>query len=76
DLDGEGCFCIEAKSTKLNGIATLFEIDNDSNFEPYDINLHFDNVFYYVLILPDLIENSDFCHNIHNLFINILDEKK
>ncbi|HIF7076044.1 TPA: hypothetical protein ACX4A7_004643, partial [Salmonella enterica] len=46
DLDGEGCFCIEAKSTKLNGIATLFEIDNDSSFEPYDINLHFDNVFY------------------------------
>ncbi|EOW7639072.1 hypothetical protein ACO0LQ_004241 [Salmonella enterica] len=76
DLDGEGCFCIEAKNTKLNGIATLFEFDNDSDFEPYDINLHFDNVFYYVLILPDLIENSNFCQDIHSLFINILDEKK
>lgn len=76
DVDGEGCFCIEAKNTKLNGIATLFEFDNDSDFEPYDINLHFDNVYYYVLILPDLIDNSDFCQSIHSLFINILDEIK
>jgi hypothetical protein len=76
DINGEGCFGIEAKNTTLNGIATLFEFDNDSDFEPYDINLHFDNVFYYVLVLPELIENSVFCQNIHNLFVNILHEKK
>ncbi len=75
DINGEGCFGVEAKNTTLNGIATLFEFDNDSDFEPYDINLHFDNVFYYVLVLPEAIENSNFCQNIYNLFINILNEK-
>ncbi|OCG18944.1 hypothetical protein A9G24_11955 [Gilliamella sp. App6-5] len=76
DINGEGCFCIEAKSTKLHGTATLFKFDNDSDFEPYDINLHFQHVFYYVLVLPDLIENSRFCQNMHRLFTNILNEKK
>lgn len=76
NLNGEGCFLIEAKSTKLNGIATLFEFDSASDFEPYDINLHFNKVFYYVLVLPDLIENSKFCQDIHNLFINILDRQE
>lgn len=75
DLQGEGCFLIEAKSTQLNGIATLFEVDNASDFEPYDINLQFNQVFYYVLVLPDLIENSKFCHDIHSMFIKILHEK-
>lgn len=74
DIQGEGCFLIEAKSTVLRGIASLFEFNNESDFEPYDINLHFNEAFYYVLVLPDLIENSKFCENIHNLFISILDE--
>lgn len=76
EFGGEGCFCVEAKSAKLNGIATLFEFENDSDFEPYDINLHFNNIFYYVLILPDFIENSEFCQCIHNIFINALDDIK
>ena len=76
DIDGKGCFCIEAKPTKLNGIATLIEFDNNSNFEPFDINLHFDHVFYYVLTLPDFIENSVFCQQLHDLFVSILDEQK
>ena len=75
DLNGEGCFGIEAKKTTLNGIATLFEFDNDSDFEPYDINLSFDSVFYYVLVLPELTENSMFCRNIHDLFSDVLREK-
>lgn len=75
DLNGEGCFGIEAKRTKLNGIATLFEFENDSDFEPYDINLHLDDIFYYVLVLPDSIENSSFCKSVHKMFVNILNGK-
>lgn len=76
NLNGEGCFGIEAKRTKLNGIATLFEFENDSNFEPYDISLHLDDVFYYILVLPDLIENSSFCKRVHEMFVNILNGER
>lgn len=68
DLDGQGCFCIEAKVVNLHGVASLFEFESKSDFEPYDINLLFDNIFYYVLIIPDFIEKSDFCSQIHRLF--------
>lgn len=74
DIGGEGCFCIEAKSATLNGAATLFEFENDSDFEPYDINLRFNHIYYYVLILPDFIDSADFCQKIYNLFVNVLEE--
>ena len=45
DLNGEGVFFIEAKKTKLIGIATLFEFEGVTNFDPYDINLAFNNVY-------------------------------
>jgi len=73
-INGEGCFCVEAKVVKLDGIASLFEFEGNSNFEPCDINLAFSKVFYYVLIVPDSIENSIFSAKIHELFHNILIE--
>ncbi|MBG3039690.1 hypothetical protein GHV27_17885 [Proteus mirabilis] len=73
DIDNKGCFCIEAKIVNLHGIAKLFEFESESNFEPYDINLQLDDIFYYVLVLPDFIENSQFCSDIHSLFVNTLE---
>ncbi|BDR55710.1 hypothetical protein [Xylocopilactobacillus apis] len=72
DLEGEGCFCVEAKRVNLHGIASLFEFEGKSDFEPYDINLSFDNIFYYVLVVPDIIENSDFCLKIHDMIKRVL----
>lgn len=74
DIDNQGCFCIEAKIANLHGIATLFEFESKSNFEPYDINLLLDNIFYYVLVLPDFIDKSTFCLDIHNFFVSHLKE--
>lgn len=73
-MNNEGCFSIEAKIVKLDGIATLFEFDGIADFEPYDINLVFGKTFYYVLTVPDLIENSTFSKKIHHLFHDILME--
>ncbi|MDX7998136.1 hypothetical protein FE394_02720 [Xenorhabdus sp. Reich] len=72
DIDGQGCFCIEARVVNLHGIASLFEFETQSDFEPYDINLLLDNVFYYVLVVPDFIENSTFCSKIHRFFIDVV----
>lgn len=67
DLNGEGCFCIEAKLAKLNGKAALFEFDDDTSFEPYDIHLMFDRVFYYRLITPNEIIRCDFSAQVYQL---------
>lgn len=73
DIDNKGYFCIEAKIVNLHGIAKLFEFKSESNFGPYDINIQLDDIFYYVLVLPDFIENSQFCSDIHSLFVNNLE---
>ena len=77
DMQGEGCFMIQAKKTQLRGKATLFEFEDDSNmgFDPYDINLRFNNLYYYVLVLPEEPENSSFSQKINNFLISILDEE-
>lgn len=72
DLGGQGCFCVEAKVVNLHGIASLFEFESKSDFEPYDINLILDNIFYYVLIIPNFIEKSYFCAQIHQLLIDVI----
>jgi hypothetical protein len=72
DINGEGCFTIETKITKLNGISTLFEFDGKSDFEPIDINLVFTEVFYYVLTVPHLVEEDIFSSNIMKVFREIL----
>lgn len=72
DLSGQGCFCIEAKIVNLHGVASLFEFESKSDFEPYDINLMLDNIFYYVLIVPDFIDKSEFCSKIHHLFVDVI----
>jgi len=70
DIDGQGCFCVEAKQVKLRGAASLFEFENESDFAPYRINLILDNIFYYFLILPGVIEESKFCKKIYDHFVD------
>ncbi len=72
DMDGMGCFSVEAKNADLHGLATLFEYEDKSDFEPYDINLNFNNIFYYVLVLPEIVESSKFCLTLYNEFKKIL----
>ncbi len=72
EINGEGCFNVEAKETKLNGIATLFEFDGESDFDPYDINLAFTQVYYYVLTVPHLVENDMFSQKVHRSLLSIL----
>ena len=76
DMQGEGCFMIQAHKTPFKAKATLFEIENGSrfSFEPYDIDLRFNSLFAYVLVLPEEPENSSFSQKIRNLFISVLDE--
>ncbi len=76
DLDEKGCFSIEAKSTRIDGTATLFKFEGCPNLDPVDINLVFNNVFYYTLIVPYLIENSPFSEKIYNIFHGILLKKE
>jgi hypothetical protein len=72
ELNGEGCFYIEGKNAKLNGIATLFEFEGKSDFEPFDINLAFTQVYYYVLTVPHIVEDDEFSRKIHHAVQNIL----
>ncbi|WP_216353101.1 hypothetical protein [Snodgrassella alvi] len=68
---------IQAHKTPFKEKATLFEIENGSrfSFEPYDIDLRFNSLFAYVLLLPEEPENSSFSQKIRNLFISVLDEE-
>lgn len=72
DIEEKGCFSIESKLTRLNGISTLFEFDGNSDFEPIDINLAFTKVYYYVLTVPYFIEEDKFSNDIVNSFRAIL----
>ena len=72
DLNGEGCFFIEAKKTKLIGIAKLFEFEGKSDFNPIDINLALTHVYYYLLTVPHIIEVDEFSKKIHNSVQSIL----
>ena len=72
ELNGEGCFGIEAKKTKLIGIAKLFEFEGETNFDPYDINLAFNHVYYYLLVVPHIIEDDAFSRKIHDSIRSIL----
>jgi hypothetical protein len=72
DLQGNGCFCVEAKNVKLHGVASLHKFEESSDFEPYDINLIFNQVQYYLLIVPGVIENSEFSFRVHSLFSQVL----
>lgn len=72
EIHGEGCFSVEAKTVKLDGVASLHEFEGLSDFEPYDINLVFNKTYYYVLTVPDFIEASDFSRKIYTMFRQIL----
>jgi hypothetical protein len=72
DLNGEGCFNLEAKKVKLNGIAKLFEFDGKSDFRPYDINLAFSQVYYYLLTIPHFKQEDEFSRKIHDTILGIL----
>jgi hypothetical protein len=72
ELNGEGCFYIEAKKTKLIGIAKLFEFEGKSDFNPIDINLALTQVYYYLLTIPHIIEEDAFSGKIHHSLQSIL----
>jgi len=59
---------------KLHGSASLFKFDESFDFDPYRIDLLLDNIFYYFLVLPDLIEESVFCKEVHELFVRSIKE--
>jgi hypothetical protein len=72
DISGEGCFCVQAKMTHLNGVASLFEFDGSKDFDPQEINLVFDKLFYYVLIVPNPINECGFSSKINEIFSNAI----
>lgn len=72
ELGGEGCFYLEAKIATLDGIATLFEFEGESNFQPMDINLAFSKSNYYVLTIPHFKDDDIFSKKIHDTLRNIL----
>lgn len=74
DLNGMGCFSIEAKRVMMNGKATLFEMNNYSNLKPTEIVLVLNKMPYYVLVLPAPIEVSEFSNNIYSIFREILNK--
>lgn len=76
DVGGEGCFSIEAKNTTIDGIATLIKFEGCSNFDPFNINLVFNNVFYYILVVPYPIKDSSFSKKIYDIFHDILLKKE
>ena len=72
DLNGEGCFYINAKMVSLNGKASLYELNGRSNFDPTDTFFVFSKVPYYVLTVPYDIEEDPFSKKIYTDFYNIL----
>ena len=78
DMDGEGCFMIQAKKVQFRGRANLFDVvEDDSNIKcaPHDIDLRFNSLFYYCLVLPEEPECSSFSQKIRGFLISILDDE-
>ena len=78
DMDGEGCFMIQAKKAQFRGRANLFDVvEDDSNIKcaPHDIDLRFNSLFYYCLVLPEEPECSSFSRKIRGFLISILDDE-
>jgi hypothetical protein len=72
DLGGKGCFCIEQKLVKLDGVASLFEFEGNTDFIPFDVNMYFDDICYLCLVLPEPKEESTFCLDIHTGLRNVI----
>jgi len=72
DINGQGCFCIEARNANLYCTASLYEFDDKSGPDPYPANLAFENIFHYFLVLPDFIEESEFCKLIFDSFVKTI----
>ena len=78
DMDGQGCFMIQAKKAQFRGRANLFDVvEDDSNIKcaPHDIDLRFNSLFYYCLVLPEESECSSFSQKIRGFLISILDDE-
>ena len=78
DMDGEGCFMIQAKKAQFRGRANLFDVvEDDSNIKcaPHDIDLRFNSLFYYCLVLLEEPECSSFSQKIRGFLISILDDE-
>jgi len=72
DLNGEGCFYVDAKMVSLKGKASLYELNGFSNFDPTDTYLIFSKVPYYVLTVPHDINDDPFSKKIHDDFYSLL----
>lgn len=72
DINGQGCFYISAKNVSLNGKATLYELNGNSNFEPTNTQFTFTQVSYHVLTIPFDIDDDPFSKQIHTAFNEIL----
>jgi hypothetical protein len=72
----EGCFCVQAKITHLNGVASLLEFDGVRNFDPQDIHLIIDEISHYVLIVPNPINECNFSSKINEIFTNAIKRNK
>lgn len=71
--DGLGCIGVEAKPVStFNSIAMLHTFDDKNDFEPYDINIVLNDISYFLLVLPESIDDSSFSKNIFEDFRKIL----
>lgn len=84
DKNGEGPFMLYAKKCPLlqgeYRVVSYNEPKRLRGFKPYDEMLNdvisLIDVFQYSLILPEIIEESDFCKNIYDEFLRILKSKE
>jgi len=75
DINGQGCFCIEARNVNLYGTASIsyeFNEKKKSNSDPHYANLIFENVCYYFMIIPEIIDESEFCKEIYDCFVKTI----
>lgn len=72
NLNGKGCFCIEARDVKFNGSAHLIDVNGETDFTLKKVNLCFENATHYFLTLPSSPEDNEFSKKIYHSFSDIL----
>lgn len=70
DINNEGCFCLETKTLDMNGTANWIDYPDI----PFYVDIK--NINYIFLILPDRIDNSNFCKNIYNIIVDEIKSEK
>ena len=72
DMDGKGCFGIEAKNVDLKAIATITEYEGKPVDVLADTVLFFENIYHITLVLPGDIEDTPFSKNIYDDVLAVL----